>query len=152
MSRLLGIDATRTTVRAAVVRTAYRKVMLEAFGEADVAWAGSEAEAIRLAAGGRPSGDSGPLSTAGTRPGGGGHRPDGCAMSLSGEKSFYRLLSLPAAAQKEIENVLAFELEATVPFEMDDAVFDHRTLRGAPGAATIPIFAVLGRREDVRAR
>src|SRR5271170_19963 len=156
MSRLLGIDATRTTVRAAVVRTAYRRVMLEAFGEADIAWAGSEAEAIRLAAGGRPSAEGSPPSAAGGRAGrdggAGGHRPDGCAISLSGEKSFYRLLSLPAAAQKEIENVLAFELEATVPFEMDDAVFDHRTLRGAPGAATIPIFAVLGRREDVRAR
>ena len=165
MSRLLGIDATRTTVRAAVVRTAYRRVMLESFGEADIAWSGSEVEAIRLAAGARPlrptppsasawRGPSSPPSTAGGRAH--GLRPDGCAIALSGEKSFYRRLDLPAAAQKEIENVLAFELESTVPFEMDEAVFDHRTLRGTPGhvgaAATIPVFAVLGRTEDVRAR
>jgi general secretion pathway protein L len=151
MSRLLGIDATKTTVRAAVVRTAYRKVMLEAFGEADIAWAGSEAEAIRLAAGGRPSVEGDPLATAAGRAAA-GHRPDGCALSLSGEKSFYRRLDLPIAAQKDLENVLAFELEATVPFEMDEAVFDHRTLRGTPGSSTVPVFAVLGRTEDVRAR
>src|SRR6202020_2757441 len=66
--------------------------------------------------------------------------------------SFYRRLDLPAAAQKEIENVLAFELEATVPFEMDEAVFDYRALRPTPGGVTLPVFAVLGRTEDVRAR
>ena len=51
MARLLGIDATRTSVRTAIVRTSYRRVTLEAFGEADIAWAGSEALAIRAATG-----------------------------------------------------------------------------------------------------
>jgi general secretion pathway protein L len=131
MSRLLGIDATKSTVRAAVVRTAYRRVTLEAFGEADIAWAGSEAEAIRIAVG--------------------GVRADACAIALSGERSFYRRIELPVAAQKEVQNVLAFELESTVPFEMDEAVFDYRVLR-ATDNVTIPIFAVLARTEDVRAR
>ncbi len=131
MSRLLGIDATKTTVRAAMVRTSYRRVTLEAFGEADIAWAGSEAEAIRLAVG--------------------GIRADACAIALSGERSFYRRIELPIAAQKEVENVLAFELESTVPFEMDEAVFDYRTLRSSD-PAIIPVFAVLARTEDVRAR
>src|SRR4051812_30251318 len=131
MARLLGIDVSKSTVRAAVVRTAYRRVTLEAFGEADIAWAGSEVEAIRAAAG--------------------TYRPEACAIALTGEKSFYRRLELPAAAQKEIGNVLAFELEATVPFEMEDAIFDYRVLRGGD-AATVPVFAVLARTEDVRAR
>jgi general secretion pathway protein L len=132
MARLLGIDATKTTVRAAIIRTSYRRVSLEAFGEADIGWAGSEAEAIRAAVGGA--------------------RPDACAIALSGERSFFRRVELPAAAQKEINNVLAFELEATVPFEMDDAIFDHRVLKPAPGAETIPVFAALARVEDVRGR
>lgn len=132
MSRLLGIDATKSTVRAAIIRASYRKVTLEAFGEADVGWAGSDAAAIKAAVGGA--------------------RPDACATALSGERSFYRRIELPAAAQKEINNVLAFELEATVPFEMDDAVFDYRALSKGPGAETIPIFAALARVEDVRAR
>lgn len=151
MSKLLGIDATKATVRTAIVRASYRRVTLEAFGEADVAWAGSEVDAIRAALSGRV-GESGPPSSLFT-PGGSGStaRPDACAIALSGERSFYRRLDLPAAAQKEIGNVLAFELEATVPFEMDDAVFDYRILRGADGA-TVPVFAVLARVDDVRAR
>ncbi|MFT3775373.1 MAG: pilus assembly protein PilM [Minicystis sp.] len=131
MARLLGIDATKTTVRAALIRTSYRRVTLEAFGEADVGWAGSEVEAIKAAVGGA--------------------RPDACAIALSGERCFYRRIELPAAAQKEIENVLAFELEATVPFEMEEAVFDYRVVKGS-GGATIPIFAALARVEDVRGR
>ena len=131
MARLLGIDAGKTTVRTAILRTAYRRVTLEAFGEADVGWAGSEVAAIRAAVG--------------------GGRPDACATALSGERSFYRRIELPAAAQKEIGNVLAFELEATVPFEMDDAVFDYRLMRPTK-AETIPIFAALARVDDVRSR
>ena len=104
MARLLGIDATKSTVRAAVVRTSYRRVTLEAFGEADIAWAGSEIDAIRAAVG--------------------GWKAEACAVAISGERSFYRRLELPATAAKEIESVLAFELEGTVPFEMDSAVFD----------------------------
>jgi general secretion pathway protein L len=140
MARLLGIDVTKATVRAAVVRTSYRRVTLEAFGEADIAWTGSEVEAVRAAVG--------------------GWRAEACAIAVSGERSFYRRIELPAAAQREIENVLGFELEATVPFEMDSAVFDYRTLRPQPGGrprgpdepAVIPVFAVLARTEDVRAR
>jgi general secretion pathway protein L len=135
MSRLLGIDVTKTTVRAAVVRTGYRRIMLESFGEADIAWSGSEAEAIRAAVGGV-----------------GSLRADASAIALSGERSFYRRIELPATAQREIANVVAFELEAVVPFEMDETVFDYKTLRGGAAATVIPVFAVLARIEDVRAR
>jgi general secretion pathway protein L len=120
-------------VRVALVRTSYRRTTLEALGEADVGWAGSEAEAIRAAVGAA--------------------RPEACAIAVSGEKSFYRRLELPAAAQKEINNVLAYEIESTVPFEMDDAVFDYRILRGVPADdAHIPVFAAIARTEDVRGR
>lgn len=132
MARLLGIDAGKSVVRVALIRTAYRRVFLEALGEASIADAGSEAEAIRAAVG--------------------VVRPDGAAIAVSGEKSFYRRLELPAAAQKELENVLGFELEATVPFEMDDAVFDHRLLKRLPGNPMLPIFAAVARSEDVRER
>ncbi|MEJ7733604.1 MAG: pilus assembly protein PilM [Polyangiaceae bacterium] len=132
MSRLLGIDSNKTVVRTALIRTAYRKVTLEALGEADVASAGSEVEAVRQAVAAL--------------------KPDGAAIALSGERSYYRRLDLPAAAQKEIDSVLAFELEATVPFEMDDAVFDYRVLKRRPGETTIPIFAALAQADDVRAR
>lgn len=133
MSRLLGIDADKNVVRTVLIRTAYRKVILEALGEASVADAGgSQIEALRAALG--------------------AVRPDAAAVAISGEQTFYRRLDLPAAAQKEIESVLAFELEATVPFEMEDAVFDYRVLKKEPGAATIPVFAAVARTADVRER
>ncbi|WP_437577392.1 type IV pilus biogenesis protein PilM [Sorangium sp. So ce887] len=132
MHRLLGIDAGKSVVRAALIRTSYRRVFVEALGEAAVTDAVSEAEAIRAAVG--------------------LHRPDGAAIALSGERSFYRRLDLPAAAHKELENVLGFELEATVPFEMEDAVFDYRLLKRPLNAETLPVFAAVARTDDVRER
>ena len=135
MARLLGIDATKNSVRVALVRTSYRRVAIEALGEAEVAWSGSEVEALKAAVGAA--------------------KCDAAAIALSGEKSFYRRLELPAAAAKEIANILPFELEATVPFGMEEAVFDYRVLRGVgtgPAAATIPIFAALAQTDDVRGR
>ncbi|WP_434044755.1 MULTISPECIES: type IV pilus biogenesis protein PilM [Sorangium] len=132
MHRLLGIDAGKSVVRAALIRTAYRRVFVEALGEVAVTDGVSEAEAIRAAVG--------------------LHRPDGAAIALSGERSFYRRLDLPAAAQKEVENILGFELEATVPFEMEDAVFDYRMLKRPPGVETLPVFAAVARADDVRER
>src|SRR5262245_17527462 len=124
MATYLGIDSGKTVVRTALIRTSYRRVIVEALGEADVAASGGEAAAIRAALGNTP-------------------KPDASAIQLSGERSFYRRLELPAAAQKEIQSVVAFELESLVPFEMDEAVFDYRVLKKGPGVgapATIPLF------------
>ncbi|EYF02916.1 type IV pilus biogenesis protein PilM [Chondromyces apiculatus] len=132
MARLLGIDAEKNVVRTVLIRTAYRKVFLEALGEVSVADAGSQLTALREAAG--------------------QIKPDAAAIALSGEQSFYRRLDMPAAAQKELESVLAFELEATIPFEMEDAIFDYRVLKREAGSATIPIFAAVARVSDVRER
>jgi len=137
MTRLLGIDATKNTVRIAVLRASYRKLTLEALKETSVLEHGSETEAIRAAVAAASIG-----------------RAEAAATSLSGERSFYRRLDLPAAAQKEIDNVLGFELEATVPFEMEDAVFDYRVLRRGPndGPETVPVMCVIARTDDVRER
>ncbi len=134
MSRLLGIDASERAVRVAVIRTSYRRVSIEALAEIDVgAMGGSEVEALRAVAG--------------------TVKAEGVAIVLSGERSLYRRIELPAAAQKELQNVLSFELESTVPFEMDEAVFDHRVLKRPKGAVeTLPIFAAVARIADVRER
>lgn len=132
MSRLLGIDATKTTVRTAIVNSSYKRVTVESFGEASVLDAGSEEAAIRAAVGAL--------------------KPDAAAIALSGERSFYRRIDLPAAAVKEIQNVLGFELEATIPFEITDAIYDYRLLKREPGSPTVPVFAALARTDDVKER
>src|SRR5688572_13897178 len=132
MSRLLGIDSGKNVVRTAIIRSSYKRITLEALSEVTIASAGSELEAIKAAVGAL--------------------KPDACAIALSGERSFYRRIDLPAAAQKELQNVLGFELEATIPFEMTDAVFDYRILKREPSSLTLPIFAAIARSEDVRER
>lgn len=149
MSKLLGIDATKTSVRVALVRTSYRKITVEHFAEASIAIHGSEAAAIRAALGtDKPP----PSLGARQQPGMVTLMPDAAAIALTGERSFYRKIDLPAAAQKELDNVLAFELESMVPFEMDEAVFDYRVLSKRPGSDVVPVFAAVARAEDVKAR
>ena len=71
MSRLLGIDASTSAVRVAVIRTSYRRVSIEALAEIDVAaMGGSEVEAVRAVAG--------------------AVKAEGVAVVLSGERSLYR--------------------------------------------------------------
>lgn len=132
MARLLGIDIGKTAVRVALIRTAYRSLSLEALGEALVADHGSVEAAIVAAAGGM--------------------KADASAVALPGEQSFYRRVSLPVAAKKDLGSVLAFELEATVPFEIDEAVFDHRVLSSGPTSELVTVFVALARIEDVRER
>jgi len=130
MSRILGIDIGKAVIRVAVLRASYRKITLEALAETPVV--GTELDAIRSAVG--------------------NHKPDGIAIAISGEKTYYRTVDLPAAAIKEIDNVLPFELEAQLPFEMTEAVFDYRIDKRPVGSETIPIFAAIARTGDVKER
>src|SRR4051812_5249949 len=132
MQRLLGLDVTKTYVRAALLNVSLRKTVVEALEEVSIEDAGSARDALWAAVGEM--------------------KPDGTAIALSGEKAFFRRIELPAAAMKEIQNVLGYELESTVPFEMEEAVFDHRILKAAAGSATVPVFAAVARIEDVRER
>ncbi len=128
MARLAGIDIGPRLVRVAVVRTAYRKVFLESLTEAPIGEGGPSAavaEAMK------------------------GSRPDALAVSLPGDRCYCRRVELPAAAQKELENVLTLELEGSIPFEMEGAVFDKRQLR-SPDPQMLLVFAAIARVDDVQ--
>lgn len=143
MSISVGIDIGAHMVKVAVLRVAYRKTTLEALGCASVAEAGGVVEAIRAASAealaGKPA--------------------DGIAVAIEGVRSVVHTLSLPAGAQKELDDVLPFELEAALPVEMSESVFDYRVRTGRPAgfdtaeaASQISILAMVARTEDVRAR
>lgn len=154
MARLLGIDAGQTVVRTVLVRTSYRHVGIEAIGEVPIAPVAGYDENVPEAE--RPEALRKRQIAAqveAIRAAVGGQKADAASIVLSGERTFFRRLELPAAAQKELDNVLGFELEATAPFDIADAVYDYRVLRRpAHEAATLPIFAALARTEDVRER
>ncbi len=117
MSTWLGIDIGTTAVKAARIQTSYRKVQLSGLSSVEVAVAGGVAEAIAMA----------------TRAvmGDGRGFGDGIAIAIEGAKSTVKVVGLPASAAKSVSEVLPFELEASLPFDISEAVFDYRVLPGA---------------------
>jgi hypothetical protein len=133
MARWLGIDVTPTAVRLALLRTSVRKIALEALREERLADHETPSAAIRALVAGL--------------------RPEAVATAVAGERCFVRLLHLPRTAQKDLANVLAFEVESTLPVELDDAVMDHRLLkpiRNVDPPEQLPILAGVAYTEEVR--
>ena len=77
---------------------------------------------------------------------------DATAVAIDGSRTAIHRLVLPATAQKQLSDVLTYELEAQVPFDLEQAVFDWRVLERAAGSTELPIVAAAARIEDVRVR
>lgn len=139
MSTHIGIDVGESAVKVAVVRSSYRKTELLGLASADVGPEGAEAaarDAIRRALG--PEGGTG----------------DAVAASIAGTRATVRAVEIPASAQKQLAEVLPFELEAQLPFDVESAVFDWRALPPREGvkAGTLELLVGVARTDDVRAR
>ncbi len=117
MSTYLGIDIGTTAVKVAVIRTAYRKVQLAGLASVEVAQVGGPVEAVAAAV----RGAMGTLGGTG----------DAVATALEGQRATARIVGLPANAAKSIGDVLPFELESALPFDLSEAVFDYRLLPGS---------------------
>jgi general secretion pathway protein L len=133
LARWLGIDVTEAWVRVALVRSTLRRPQLLALREERVVDHGTPSAALRAA-------------TVGLR-------VDAAACAVSGARCFVRRVELPAAAQKELGDVLSHEVEATLPLELEDAVMDHRVLRAPAGVdqpGMLPILAAVAPTGEVR--
>jgi general secretion pathway protein L len=137
MPTWLGIDIGSATVKAALVRSAYRKISLVRVVSVDVATSGSVAEATRLAALRALEGEA--------------RGTDAIATAIDGARAAIHRLLLPGTAQKQLAEVLAYELGAQVPFDLETAVFDWRLL-GRDENGQLSIVAAVARVDDVRAR
>lgn len=133
MALYLGIDLGHTTVRAALLRTSYRRTLVTSLFAQDVAEAGGIVEALRSVA---------PMVA----------RCDGIAVALDGDQIFSRRLELPLAAQRQLTDIVPGEIEAQIPFDITDAVFDYRILSRLRDQNKINIFATVARHDLVRAR
>ena len=158
---LLGIDIGKYAVKAAVVQTSYRKTVITGLGAVEVASTnGDVGAAIRAA-----------IELAVTKPGLANQVtpqkpdvPDAMAVAIEGERAALRVLELPASAERQLADVLPFELEASVPFEMDDSVFDFHVQPSskkdtkspdagdAQGAQMIEVLAAVAKIADVKSR
>jgi general secretion pathway protein L len=138
MPTWLGIDIGSTSVKVALVRSTYRKLALVRLASADVVTSGSLVDAVRAAVGRALEGER--------------QATDATAVAIEGARAAIHRLLLPATAQKQLGDVLAFELESQIPFELAGAVFDWRLLERGSQDGQLPIVAAVARVEDVRAR
>jgi general secretion pathway protein L len=140
MSTWLGIDIGTTAVKVAAIRTAYRKVQLVGIASVEIAQAGGVAEAISFAA----------RSVMGEGRGFG----DSIAIGIEGSRATIKVIGLPGSAMKSIGDVLPFELEASLPFDLDDAVFDYRILPGMreKKGEELAVLVGVAKTADVQAR
>jgi general secretion pathway protein L len=138
MPTWLGIDIGSESVKAALVRSNYRKLSLGSLATASVADSGGVAAAIRAATAQVLVGEK--------------QGPDATATAVDGSRTAIHRLLLPATAQRELASVLAFELEAQVPFDLDSAVFDWQVLGRSSVDGQLAIVAAVARTDDVRAR
>jgi general secretion pathway protein L len=134
MGLLLGIDIGQHSVRAALLRTGYRRIALESIAEQDLADHASAADALKAAAQGL------------------GARTEAVATMLDGDHVFAHRLELPVTALRQLAEVLPFELEARLPFELDQMVFDSRMLARDGPSAPLGVLAVAARTAEVRDR
>jgi general secretion pathway protein L len=137
MPTWLGIDIGSASVKVAVIRSTYRKVALARLAGVDVEASGSPTAAIREAVRQALEGEA--------------QGADAVAVAIDGSRAAIHRLTLPGTAQKQLADVLAYELEAQVPFDLAMSVFDWRLLDRGLEQDELPIVAAVARVDDVRA-
>lgn len=148
MSRVIGIDVTPRFVRAALLRVAYRKTFLEELKEVERADFESLPQAVAACAQALADGSGAAASAAAGS--GAGQRVDSVGVVLDGRRTFVHHLEIPATALKQIDELLPFEIEAQVPVDIDELVFDYQVTPAKPGDATLDVLTVAARTEHVR--
>ncbi|MEN9579881.1 MAG: ral secretion pathway protein GspL, partial [Pseudomonadota bacterium] len=132
MPRTLGIDIRPNSIRLALVRTTYRRVHLEALAEVQLRDFDTVEAALRAVAA--------PYM----------QHHEGVVMALPGNQVYVHRVSLPPAALKQVSQVLPFELEAQIPVDFDELVYDFRVLPREKTAATIEVLAAAAQTTRVR--
>ncbi len=166
MARILGLDIGRDSVRGALLRTALRNREVERYLEVPVGET-FDAHATLIGVGGAalgavvPEGDA--VAGEGEAPppmdpvevaileliADCGTPPDAIITSMHGSFASLRLLTLPSGVVKRIGEVLPFELESILPFDIDETILDHQIVE--LGEEELRVLAGAAPREKVAA-
>lgn len=137
--RILGIDVGSWSVKAVVAETAFRSLKVIDAQEVPVEAGEPETLAERRAAA---------LELLLANP---LLKSDVAVACMPGEGVATRLLELPFADQKRVDQVIGGELADVIPFDIDDAVYDHQLVdktedgRSFSLAAATPIARIRAR-------
>jgi general secretion pathway protein L len=134
MAGFVGIDIGRTHVRAASINVGYKRLSIGRLEEVTLDAAESLERALQIVC--APL-----LATA-----------DGIAVAIDGDQCFIQRITVPATAQKRLEEVLPFEIEGHIPVDIDELVFDHRALRREKSSDPVVVMTAAARIDAVRAR
>ncbi|MBN1612275.1 MAG: pilus assembly protein PilM [Polyangiaceae bacterium] len=134
MSRLVGIDVRATHVRTVVLRTSYRHVTVERMLEVDRQGMATLEQALQVC--GLPA-----LQHA-----------DSLAIAVDGQQTYVRRIELPAAAAKRLDEIVPFEVEAQVPVDLGELLYDHRVLRQRGEDNSLKVLVAAARTEHISAQ
>jgi hypothetical protein len=122
MARYLGIEVTETQIKGALLKTAYKKLLIEGVftvyrgpGPEGLAQAARDLAGLALAHG----------MTPGAKP----QEFDGVYAALPGTEVSLRTVSLPRAVLRRGDKALTAELEGAVPFDIDESMVDAQEIR-----------------------
>jgi general secretion pathway protein L len=132
MARILGIDIEPSAARAVLLKSQFRRTELDSYVELPLTEPPEspgrlpevhDALANLLRTLGKP--------------------PDIVNSALHGELASLRVIELPLAAAKRAGEVLPFELESMLPFEVSDAVIDYQPIDQHEGQLRLLAAAAL---------
>jgi general secretion pathway protein L len=78
-----------------------------------------------------------------------GGKPDVVTVTFPAEAASIRVVELPFGDARQVEKTVPFEVEAIVPFELDDMILASRILSLAPGSSKVLVG--LAEREAIKA-
>lgn len=135
MSRVVGVDLRENHVRAVALNAGLRKVEFVGLAEELRSGHETEADALRACLAKLPPGSI-----------------DVLTAHVDGTRCFSHRLRLPESARKRLGELLPFELEAVLPLDIDELVFDYSPVGGTPeGESGFSVFSVATRLEHVSA-
>lgn len=141
MARVLGLDLGSHSVKGVIVETTYRGSTVKGVVNAPVPPDGDRLERLKAALAQLTA--QGPLPA------------DSVVVALPGTALATHPIALPFSDPKKIESTLAFEVEGQLPYDLDDAVFDHQVTHADDKGASLlvgvakktdlsPVLALLG--------
>jgi general secretion pathway protein L len=136
LATYVGIDVGHSAVKVAKIHVQFKRIRLLAMAQADIGPEG-EGAAIRYA-----------LERVKTAQ---NTSVDGTAAALDGTRGTIRMLDLPISAQKQVAEVLPFELESDLPFALDEAVWDYRLKPGTRNEGkTFQVLTAVAKTQEVK--
>jgi general secretion pathway protein L len=112
MARVLGLDLGSHTLKGIVVETTYRGATVKSVFTTPVPPDGERLDRLKAALPKLFEQGAGAV--------------DSVVVSLPGTTLATHPIALPFSDPKKIESTLAFEVESQLPYDLDDAVFDHQ--------------------------